>query len=325
MKKIIMLLLVIILTGCNSGREYSRNIFAMDTYINVKLYTDNNNVDYIYDDVSNIYNEYNNLCDRYKAYDGLVNIYYLNEVLKNDERIEIPLKLSEIIEYGLEQYDNTSGLFNIAIGNVSDVWKKYMNEGNRVPSLLELKNSGSTSIDDVFLDDNIYYKKNDVKLDLGGICKGYATEVVGDYLEMLSINKYLINAGGNVKVGKHYEDGRYVIGIQHPEDDVLLTKINVNNKAVVTSGDYQRYYEVDGVRYNHIINPKTLYPTNYSKSVTVISDYSSYGDVMSTYLFLLEPKNAILLVDKIDNLEAIIYVNDKEVLRSKGFSQYEKE
>lgn len=324
MKKIIILLTILTLVGCSNNQEKSRNIFYMDTYINVKIYTDNPNIDYIYDNINNIYKEYDNLCNRYEEYENLVNVYYLNEILKNDEEINIDPKLSEIINYGLEYYSKTDGLFNIAIGNVSAIWKKYMEEKKSVPSIDELKNTQSININDISLTNNIYKKRNGVKLDLGGLCKGYATEVVGNYIESLGIKKYLINAGGNVKVGEHYNKDKYVIGIQHPENDTLLTKIKANNVSVVTSGDYQRYYEVSDIRYNHIINPKTLYPANYSKGVTVITSSSAYADIMSTYLFLLNPSDAINLVNSTDNLEAIIYVDENTILKSEGFNKYEE-
>ena len=103
----------------------------------------------------------------------------------------------------------------------------------------------------------------------------------------------------------------------------MYKKINVENKSVVTSGDYQRYYEVNGIRYNHIINPKTRFPANNVKSVTVICDNSKDADMYSTYLFLLSLEEALDYVNNTDNLEAVFYVNDDNIITSKGFSSYE--
>jgi len=323
-KKILVLLtMILILTGCKS-QVNEKNLFYMDTYINVKIYKNTTNIDYVFDNVNKIYDEYNKLCDKYNEYDGIINVYYLNNILKNDEEVKIDSKLGDLLKYSMDYHDKTQGLFNIALGNVTKIWEEYREEGVNVPDLKTLKNAESIDIKDITLNENKYTKKNNVQLDLGGICKGYATEVVGDYLENMGINEYLINAGGNVKVGTHYDNEKFVVGIQDPDSENLLTQINVVNKSVVTSGSYQRYYTVDNINYHHIINSKTLYPTNENKSVTVISDDSAYADIMSTYLFQLTPDEILNIANNKEDLEVIIVTNDNEIFRSNGFSNYEK-
>lgn len=307
----------------NRKLEYSKNIMKMDTYINIKLYSKNRKVDKILNDVESIYNKYDILADAYTKYDNVINVYYLNNVLEVNKEVTISKELADLIQYGIDVYTKTNGLVNIAMGNVTGVWKKYINEGTEVPSEKELNNL-NININDIVLEGNKFLKKSDVKLDLGAIAKGYVTEEVGNYLESKKIDKYLINAGGNVKVGKSYKDGKYVIGIENPNDtNKMYKKINVENKSVVTSGDYQRYYEVNGIRYNHIINPKTRFPANNVKSVTVICDNSKDADMYSTYLFLLPLEEALNYVNNKDNLEAVFYVNEDNIITSKGFSSYE--
>lgn len=307
----------------NRKVEHSKNIMKMDTYINIKLYSKNKKVDKILNDVESIYNKYDILADAYTKYDNVINVYYLNNVLEVNKEVTISKELADLIQYGIDVYNNTNGLVNIAMGNVTGIWKKYINEGTEVPSEKELNNL-NININDIVLEGNKFLKKSDVKLDLGSITKGYVTEEVGNYLESKKIDKYLINAGGNVKVGKSYKDGKYVIGIENPNDtNKMYKKINVENKSVVTSGDYQRYYEVNGIRYNHIINPKTRFPANNVKSVTVICDNSKDADMYSTYLFLLPLEEALNYVNNKDNLEAVFYVNEDNIITSKGFSSYE--
>lgn len=307
----------------NRKVEHSKNIMKMDTYINIKLYSKNKKVDKILNDVESIYNKYDILADAYTKYDNVINVYYLNNVLEVNKEVTISKELADLIQYGIDVYNNTNGLVNIAMGNVTGIWKKYINEGTEVPSEKELNNL-NININDIVLEGNKFLKKSDVKLDLGSITKGYVTEEVGNYLESKKIDKYLINAGGNVKVGKSYKDGKYVIGIENPNDtNKMYKKINVENKSVVTSGDYQRYYEVNGIRYNHIINPKTRFPANNVKSVTVICDNSKNADMYSTYLFLLPLEEALNYVNNKDNLEAVFYVNEDNIITSKGFSSYE--
>lgn len=307
----------------NRKVEHSKNIMKMDTYISIKLYSKNKKVDKILNDVESIYNKYDILADAYTKYDNVINVYYLNNILEVGKEVTISDDLTSLIKYGIDVYTKTNGLVNIAMGNVTSVWKKYLNDGKKVPSDSELS-SLNININDIVLEGNKFLKKSDVKLDLGAIAKGYVTEEVGNYLESKKIDKYLINAGGNVKVGKSYKDGKYVIGIENPNDtNKMYKKINVENKSVVTSGDYQRYYEVNGIRYNHIINPKTRFPANNVKSVTVICDNSKDADMYSTYLFLLSLEEALNYVNNKDNLEAVFYVNEDNIITSKGFSSYE--
>lgn len=307
----------------NRKVEHSKNIMKMDTYISIKLYSKNKKVDKILNDVESIYNKYDILADAYTKYDNVINVYYLNNILEVGKEVTISDDLTSLIKYGIDVYTKTNGLVNIAMGNVTSVWKKYLNDGKKVPSDSELS-SLNININDIVLEGNKFLKKSDVKLDLGAIAKGYVTEEVGNYLESKKIDKYLINAGGNVKVGKSYKDGKYVIGIENPNDtNKMYKKINVENKSVVTSGDYQRYYEVNGIRYNHIINPKTRFPANNVKSVTVICDNSKDADMYSTYLFLLSLEEALDYVNNTDNLEAVFYVNEDNIITSKGFSSYE--
>ena len=186
----------------------------------------------------------------------------------------------------------------------------------------KVKNSiKNINIKDINLENNIYKKQNNIKLDLGAIAKGYTTELVGKYLEDNNIHSYIINAGGNVKVGKAYKKEYYKVGIADPlnPSDIFI-KLNINNKSVVTSGDYQRYCTMDNINYNHIINPNTKYPSNYMHSVSVVSSSSSLADIYSTYLFLLPVEEGQLIVDNTDDIEAIWYIDENNIVKSRGFN-----
>ena len=314
--------MVLLLTGCNV-KTYKKSMFYMDTHIEVKLYdVSKSKASKLLKEIDNIYSEYHKLTDRYYSYDDLINVYYLNNTLGINESIKIPSKLSDVINYGIEAYDDTNGYINIALGNVIDVWNKYRDEGKSVPKTYELINL-NTDIKSIGLKDNIYTKSKDVKLDLGAYAKGYVTEIVAKYLEDNGCYKYLINAGGNVRVGKTYKSSKYLVGIEEPfNTSNIYDKLLVENMSVVTSGSYQRYYEVDGVIYNHIINPKTLFPDNYTKSVTVVTKDSAKADILSTYLFLLPIEDGINLVNSLDDVEAIWYAD--EIYYSENFNIYEQ-
>jgi len=300
-------------------KEYSKNYFYMDTYINIKISSvkSKSEMDSIFEDIDYLYSSYHKLSDRYNEYDGIKNIYYLNEVLDDGESTIIDSRLSDIINIGMEYYDKTDGLFNIASGNLTVVWKNFIDNCDNLPSNLDV----NTNINDIVLEGNFYTKYNGVRLDLGGITKGYVTEIVGNYLEDNGINNYIINAGGNVKVGSAYDKEYYVVGITNPDNTSdIFTKVNINNMSVVTSGNYQRYCELEGNIYSHIINPINKYPSNYIKSVTVIGGSSTMGDIYSTYLYLLPVEEGLEIVNNTTGIEAIWYIEQDNIVRSDGFN-----
>lgn len=308
----------------NKLKEYKTDLFYMDTYISVKIYTNKSNYKDILNKIDNIYKEYHKLTDRYNAYDNINNIYYINNNAVSDEYIEIDRKLYDLIKYGYDWYDKSNGLFNINMGNVIDVWKKYRSDKNGIPSIQELNMSGSIDINNVILKENKYIKNNNINLDLGGIAKGYATNEVGKYLNSIGIKNYIINAGGNVLVGEAYKKNYYQIGIESPTEDRKVYKIvKANNVSVVTSGGYERFYEYNGILYHHIIDPKTLYPSNNMKSVTVITKDSALADILSTTLFLMSVEDGQNYVNSLEDVEAVWYTNDNKIITSKGFYKYE--
>ena len=197
---LILMALILLFIDKSTYKEYSKNYYYMDTYINIKVNTTKNKkeIENIFNDIDYLYSSYHKLSDKYNEYDGIVNVYYLNEILNNKEEIIIDSRLADIINLGIEYYDKTDGLFNIASGNLTSIWKEFIDTCESLPSNL----NANVNINDIKLEENTFTKHNDVKLDLGGISKGYVTELVGNYLEENKIYSYIINAGGNVKVGK---------------------------------------------------------------------------------------------------------------------------
>ena len=328
LKKLLIVILLLVLVSLillfidkSSYKDYTRSYFYFDTYINVKVNTikTEKEMNDIFNDIDYLYDSYHKLTDAFDSYDGIVNVYYLNNNLNNNESIEIDTRLANIIKTGIDFYDTTDGLFNVAAGNLTIKWKEFIDSCDKLPNMEEL--NVNTNINDIKLDGNNYSKSNDIKLDLGGIAKGYVTELVGRYLEENDIHSYIINAGGNVMVGKAYNKDTFLVGITNPDNkDDMFTKVKVNNLSIVTSGSYQRYCTLDGINYNHIINPITKYPSNYMKSVTVISKSSMIADIYSTYLFLLPVEDGLKIVNNTPDIEAIWYIDKDNIVRSDNFN-----
>lgn len=311
---IITTLVLFILTGCEKKvEEYSKNFFYMDTYINVKLYDVNETeANEAFDEIDKIYEKYELMTN---PYDEKSEVYKINT--SKDKKIKISDDLLDILTMGNKWYDETDGQFNINMGKVIKAWKKAREEG-KLPKKLDYKISKLKIKDNYIVNDN-------VNIDLGAIVKGYATEKIGDKLEELNISNYLVNAGGNVLLGKHPVKKYYTVGIENPENkgEIYNTVIGTNI-SVVTSGGYERFYELDGKKYHHIIDPKTKYPAENMLSCTVIAKSSALADILSTSLFLLSPDDAINLIEQIDGAEAILYVSKDNIIRSSGFSKYEQ-
>lgn len=324
-KKVVALtitLLVILLFGVffiNTKKEYKTNLYYMDTYIYVKLYS-KKDASEVLKKIDDIYKEYHSLTDRYNHYEGIVNIYDIYHNTLSDNELIIDSKLYDMLKYAKE-WEEKYPKFSIEIGGTIDVWKKYRDSGEGIPTQEELDNTKEyTKL--VLLEDNKILN-NHPNLDLGAISKGYTTEIVGKYLESIGIDEYLINAGGNVKVGSNYKKKNYSIGIQSPiKGEDLMSVIKGNNISVVTSGGYERNYEYNGVTYHHIIDPDTLYPSNNMKSVTVVTKDSALGDILSTTLFLSSVEEGQEIIKDYD-CEAIWYTNDNKIIKSEKFDKYE--
>ena len=322
--KILFIVVLILITGCsnNKEKEYKLNLYYMDTYIYVDFFCqDSTKASKLKEDIDSIYKEYHELSDRYQAYDNITNIYSIYNNTSKEKTLTINSKLYDLLDYALTFQTKTDDKFNIEIGSTIDVWKKYRDLGEGIPTKKELNNT--KKINHVTLLGDNQVLNNHPNIDLGAISKGYTTELVGRYLEENGITKYLINAGGNVKVGIPSNKEVYSIGIQSPnKDGSLLTVVKGKNISVITSGSYERNYTYNDITYSHIIDPVTLYPANNMKSVTVVTKDSALGDILSTTLFLMTVDEGKEFIKNYD-VEAIWVTNDDTIIRSEGFSAYE--
>lgn len=304
MKKILLILLLL-LTGCGK-QEYSKNLFYMDTVINIKLYNVNEKkANEAFDYLDNLYQKYENLTDFYDSNSEL-------SKLNNDVNYEISSELLDLIKIGYEWDIKTNGLLNVNIGNLTKIWHDFRENPVSLPNLDDVKIESLKIENDKILNDK-------VNIDLGAIVKGYVTEKAGNYLESIGIEYYLINAGGNVKAGKSNK-GYYNIGIASPISNETFEVVKDENISVVTSGGYERFYEYNGVMYHHIIDPNTLYPANSMKSVTVIGEDSGLCDILSTTLFLMNIDEGKEFIKDYD-VKVIWFTNDNQIIKSDNYEQ----
>ena len=316
---------------------------TFDTVIHIAIYTDDD--DFAKENLAYAkerYQELHKLFDNYKNYDGLVNVKTINDKA-GSEPVVVDDTLFDLIKTSIDDYKNISHNTNVALGPVTKLWNEYRDlyeggknkeevialKGQALPSDEELENLRPlTNIENVKLDEEkkSVYLEEGMELDLGATAKGYATELVAQELRERGVTSSVISAGGNVRIIGKPTDGRenFKIGIQNPDlesPEQVLTALNVANTSIVTSGDYQRYFDLDGVRYCHIIDPDTLKPAHEIKSVTVIKDDSGFCDFLSTAAFNSTDDEIRDLAEKSD--AAIVWVDkDMKMMASENAEKY---
>ena len=294
--------------------------------------------DRVYEDTMALLKRYDRIFDAYHGYEGLNNLYYVNRRAAEGP-VEIPEELFDLISWCKEQWDKGLRSTNIAMGTVLSIWHEYREAGIDDPENAQLPPtealraaSAHTDFDQVILDaekQTVFFADSAITLDIGAVAKGWAADAVLPYL-MEHMPSFLLSLGGNVYAGETPLDGRanWAVGVQDPRPDesgaggTILDIVDVNSLTVVTSGDYWRYYIVDGARYHHIIDPETLFPSTKMLSVTIICKSSVLADFLSTTLFVLSYEDGLALIESMEGVEALWVLPDGTEQASSGMSQY---
>lgn len=285
-----------------SSRTYSsqRSAFVMDTIVDIKIETKHKDTNDILDNAFKLIEDYENRLSFYKTESQIWK--FNNSVI---DSLYIDEDIAAILFLSKELYQKTNAHYDITIGALSEIWDF---ENEIIPANEEIKKAIQvTDFNELKIQNNYLHKPVGMKLNLGSLAKGYIIDKTVDYLKQQNVISGFVNAGGDMRIFGRKKPS--TIGIQHPrsESNDMIDVINVGNKSVVTSGDYERYFMKDGKRYHHIIDPLTGYPSQNAVSVTVIAETALMADAYSTALFLLEPEKAIKLAEDTDELEAVVY------------------
>lgn len=340
MKKWICLLAALMLAcpACTTAEEYakfSRVAYGIfDTEIQLIGYTkDQNEFNQAADEVMAQLRDYHRIFDAYNSYPNLHNLWYVNAHAAK-EPVEIPAPLFDLIVWCKEQWADGKEGVNIAMGAVLSLWHDFRTAGiedplnAQLPPMAALEEAAQhTDFSKVILDHEkrtVYFADPLLKLDIGAVAKGYAADLVAASL-MEKMPSFLLSLGGNVIAGEPPRDGRlhWGVSVQDPDDfSGMLEVLYVDQLTVVTSGDYWRYYTVDGERYHHIIDPATLMPARHIQAVTVVCESSLLADYLSTTLFLMPYEEGRALIEATEGAEAIWSLMDGTVLMSDGMAKY---
>ena len=249
---------------------------------------------------------YHELFDIYNDYDGVNNLKTINDNA-GIVPVEVDKAIIDLLLDCKDYYDLTAGRVNVAMGSVLHLWHEARNDGMndpqnaKLPAMDALQEAANhCSFDSVIIDEaasTVYISDPNASLDVGAIAKGWATQRAAENAP----TGMLISVGGNVcATGPKLSDGTpWVIGIQDPDAaDKNLHTVFVTEASVVTSGDYQRLFWVEGKPYHHIIDPDTLMPSTYWRSVSVICPDSGLADALSTALFLMDREEGSALAEE---------------------------
>jgi thiamine biosynthesis lipoprotein len=192
-----------------------------------------------------------------------------------------------LFQRALDVYLASDGSFDITVGPLSKIWG-FRDGSHRVPSFDEiqsiLKNIG---MDKLEIKKNRLFLEPGMELDWGGIAKGFGIDLASQALIRMQVKSGFINAGGDLYCwGTNPENKSWRVGIKHPRKGGYLGVLSVSEIGLATTGDYQRYFIKDGIRYHHVFNPKSGYPSKGKQSVTVIGPETSICDALSTALFV---------------------------------------
>ncbi len=312
--------------------KYTDSFFdTFDTVTVIMAYTkDKEDFDNYFNKIHERFRELHKLYDKYNNYDGVNNIKTINDYA-GIKPIKVQKEIMDLIIFSKDWHKKTTGLTNIALGPVLEIWHEYRTEGienpenAKIPPMEDLEEAfKNTNINKIILDienSTVFLADKQMRIDVGAVAKGFATEIVAQEIMAQGMQSGIINAGGNVRtIGKPLDGKRerWGIGIQNPNrpifsDDPNLDVAFIRNSSMANSGDYQRFYTVNNKILHHIINPKTLMPASYYQAVTVVSEDSGLVDFLSTEFFLLPYEESRALADRLDGVE-VLWIIDEDTI-----------
>ena len=236
--------------------------------------------------------------------------------------VRVSLETMVLVRKSLQVGEMTEGAFNIAIGPAVDAWN--ISAEPRLPTAEELA-ALKPLIDlqhvhtDVW-ERTIYLERLGMRVDVGGIGKGYAADQAVLMMKKAGAMAGVVALSGDIKAfGRLPDGGAFRVGIQHPrKEGEIIAEIDLQDESISTAGDYERFFEKDGIRYHHILDPHTLQPARGCQSVSVIAKEGIWADGLDTGIFVLGAERGMELVEQLEDVEAIIVDRDGRVLISSG-------
>lgn len=238
------------------------------------------------------------------------------------EPIKISAELFDLLTTSLEYSRITDGAFDItyaSVGYMYDFRKHVHPDEKQIAAALPGINYRHVELDKH--NSTVHFARPGVRIDLGGIGKGHAVDRGIAILQARGIDHALVTAGGDSRIIGDRFGQPWVVGIRHPDrKDEVIARIPLEDAALSTSGDYERYFDENGVRYHHIIDPKTGHSARKVRSATIIGPTATRTDGLSKTAFILGPEKAIEIYNRLDDIDAVLVTPEGKVLYTKGLA-----
>lgn len=323
------LIISLLLLSCSTIPQ-KKNYFRMDTLVEITIFQekDKNKCEKVFAEIDSFMSIWD---DRFSPSSENSEILKINT--RTNDTVEISEDLYEMLETALDFSQKLDGAFDITIKPLKDFWNVGKNNGEFLPdpadtAILDTLAAILENVDyrKISLIDNpkrVIFENREVKIDLGGIAKGFAIEKICEILKNSGLNNFIVNAGGDIFVsGKKSRREEIVVGIQNPRDGGILKVLEMNGGALVTSGDYERFRIAEsGLRVHHIFDTKTGFPVSKNIAISIMGENIITADILATGLFAMTETEIRKKIKEFPNYEFLLVDSAKNLISSQKFGK----
>ena len=320
---LLFLSLAILNIDCGSHmKKFTETRFKMGTIVNISLFEKDAKIAKM--QIEKGFSEIDRIAALFYEGVSTSDIYKLNNRI--DSTITVAFEVASLLSRAQRISENTTGAFDVTIGTLLELYS-FRKGLERIPdsaTVFEVKRKIGYQNLKIDLEKNLLTTRNlEFKIVVGALVKGYAVDRAIQIIQSENRNGILINAGGDIRATRRFDQKDWIIGIKDPiQQNKTLDKIAIPEGAVVTSGNYEQFSIINGIRYHHIINPKTGFCSDQSHSCTVIAPSTELADGLATGIFVLGSKEGLKVLDKYPDVECLIVDWDAKIHKSEGFDKY---
>ena len=322
MKKVLYIVLGVILISCSKQpQKINYSGVTQGSYFSIIYYDEENR--HFEAEIDSIF----------KEVDNSVSLWNENSIIRKvnrNEDVVVNQIFKDNFEWARKASEFSDGAFDATIGPLVSAWGfHYKKELEMTPKMVDSIKQLVDYHNIEIVDDKVVKANPNMTLDFNAVAQGYTTDLIGKFLETKGIYNYLVDVGGEIMARGTKPNGeQWTIGIEKPAENFdsersVQIKINLKDKGIVTSGNYRKYIEKDGVRYSHSIDPKTGYPVEHNLlSATVIADNASWADCLATICMLVGKEKASKLLEN-QGVEAyFIFVDENGTLQTEWLNRH---
>lgn len=317
---IVAVVLVALVAAANRPKRIEQSDFLMDTIVQIVVF--DKNVRRGEEAVKEAYLEMARLESLLDRHNAASEVSQVNQAA-GQKAVKVSGETMEVISRAISVGELSEGAFDITVAPLLHLWG-FTTGDPRVPNEEELALALSR-VDYRLIEldrakNTVFLQENGAELDLGGIAKGFIIDKAADILFARGVASAYLDAGGDIRViGSKPDGSAWRIGVRHPrERRQLIAVLELRDSSVVTSGDYERFFLEDGIRYHHILNPQTGLPARDLISVTVVAADAFTADALSTAVFVLGRERGMALIESLPGVEALLVTKEEEILLSGG-------